>query len=137
MTISANNGDKVTFQLVAPNIIKNNFTNCTSQGIVTYEVARQIDTELRNKHSNLYPFFKDKVNSVDDPNYTSGYLMVLLTNGVLVPVGVPWINEDTFSVVSSETRVYTFPSWMSKYESSLHDLLANLGAQYSYTTTKK
>lgn len=136
MKVSANNGDVVSFKLVQANIINNDYTNVTVLGNVLYDVARSSDSELRNKHLNLFPYFKDKVNSVDDPNYASGYLIVRLSNGVLSPVGVPWINEDTFEVISGESRVYTFPTWKSRYEASLHDLLANLGATYSYTSTK-
>lgn len=137
MTINVKNGDIVSFSLVQANIINNDYTNVTVLGQGMFDVARGIDPELRNKHYNLYPYFKDKVNNVDDPNYADGYLILKLSNGELSAIGVPWINEDTFEVISGETRVYTFPTWKSKYESSLHELLANLGAEYSYTSTKK
>lgn len=130
MAIAAKEGDVVTFQLVVANVIPNAFTNVTVLGVMSYDGATFIDNELRSKHTNMYPYFKDKVANVDNPkNYS--YLIVKLPSGKTMAIGLPWIVEGSYKEVGDKTASIIITGFQEKYRDPILDLLGNLGATFT------
>lgn len=90
-----------------------------------------MDQQINIKHTNLFAYFKDKVNGVDDPN-AYRWFAVMLANGQMEVIGYPWVNESTYKVVAGRTRSYVITNFEQLMEGPLHKALRDLGATYTY-----
>ena len=128
-------GDRITFSLVRAGIAGDTFINVlVDSGTTGYGTARLISTDLNNKHANLYAFFKEKVNNINDP---SAYDYIVIKPNDLkeeyIAIGKPWINED--SIVTSQTNnviveLYNFEEFKRP---SLETLLKNANISYAFS----
>lgn len=124
-------GDIVNFDMIHPGIFDSQYKAVTVVGTFDYLPARGLDPELRVKHDGLFPYFKDKVNNVNDmtiyryfaiqPNKDSSEILV---------IGFPWIKEDTLQITQGRKATLLISSWQQSFEAPLKDFLANLGANY-------
>ena len=132
MSISVEEGDEVTFQLVTSGILDTSFSNVKVLGTLAYDGARLIDPELASKHYSLYSYFKDAVGNVDNPAAYK-YLVVQLSNGAAQVVGIPWIMESSFTVVGDQVGTIIITGYQQKFTAPLQDLLGNRGAKDTLT----
>lgn len=126
-------GSVVSFRLLQTTLVANNFNNVKI--IIndsTFNAACRFNPELQSLHEALYPYFKDKVNNVNNPSaYT--YFIVELENGECLAIGKPWIDETSFKVVNSSRASIEISNFRLEWEPQIKDLLNNLGASYTLT----
>lgn len=126
-------GSVVSFRLLETTLIANNFQNVTILASdVTYEVARLSNPELYSQHEALFPYFKNKVNNVNNPS-AYHFIIVRLPNGTVIPVGKPWIDEPSYQVVDTKRATIEISNYHLEWEAPIKDLLNNLGASYTVT----
>jgi len=137
MAIKPAVGDVVSFQYVQNGVIGD-----PQSGVkvvvdrMTLEAARGIDPQVVTKHTNLFPYFKDAVKGVDDPN-AYYYFAIQLPNGTLQVVGVPWVNEATFKIINARTRTYVLTNFDASMEAPLHRFLEDIKATYTFSEVSK
>ena len=131
MAISPTINDIVDFQLVVNGVLGDERTDCVvSADKMSYQVARMMDQEIAVKHSNLFQYFKNKVNGVDNPN-AYNYFAVTLPNGKTEVIGYPWVNEATFKTIEGRTKTFTITNYQEKMSGPLAKALRDLGASYT------
>lgn len=123
------NGDIIDFQLVKNGINGDDRVSVKVSGIMGFEAARLIDTELHVKHTALFPYFRDKVGGVDDPTRYN-YLIVKDINERLEVIGLPWINEATLKIVDGRNAYITINNWREEFRGPLNTFMAGLGASF-------
>ena len=120
-------GDIVNFDMIRPGIFGDQYKGALVDGIIGYNSARYIDPEINQKHANFYPFFKDVVDNVDDPQIYN-YLALQLdkTDPKLTIVGIPWINKDTLKPIESRYATIIIQQFQEYHRAPLNDFLKNL-----------
>ena len=126
-------GDIVDFSLVEAGIYGDKRIEVKVIGVAEFEAARLIDPQLLNKHTALYPYFKDAVGNVNDPSVYS-YMILMNNTGQSEVVGLPWVLESTYKTVSSRTATYVIQNFREEFRSPIQKFLADLGATYIMTT---
>lgn len=127
-------GEIADFQLVQSGILGDKRKEVSIVGVVDFSAARLIDTQLRSKHIALYPYFKEKVENVDDPNYYR-YLICTGLSGQPEVIGLPWVMDSTYKPIKGRTKTIVINNWREDFDAPMTSLLANLGAVY--TTSEK
>lgn len=124
------NNDIISFQLVQNGLVGDERIDVVVTGVVKYAIARMIDTSLAIKHANLYPYFKAKVNDVDDP---SGYEYLTVTgrNGVVEVIGLPWINDSTMRIIDGRVATIQISNWREEFRGPLKTFMASMGANFT------
>lgn len=134
---SLKRGDVVSFSLVRSGIISDDFTSVVIDSVnVGYELASFADNSINEKHSNLYPFFKDKVNNVNSPSiYT--YIVVKANNltNKLIIVGAPWILESSLKSSSTQDKLLHLYNFEEGKKASLETFLKNANISYAFSET--
>lgn len=130
--IAPTKGDIVNFQLVKNDINGGERIGSKITGILDYGTALMIDPQLNVKHAALFPYFSSKVGGVDDP---AGYEYITLVgvNGAIEVVGLPWIEDSTYSVIQSQKATYVITNWREAWDGPMTTFLSNLGATYTRT----
>lgn len=139
MDIRVSKGDIVSFQLKHNGILGGERPQSVVESSSTsYEVARMIDPEVHVKHTSLYPYFKNdaSVNNVDDPNIYE-YLILKTIEGKLEVIGIPWINESTFTLIDGRTCRIEVENFKEEFRAPIRTFLSNLGAAYTLTVLDK
>ena len=127
-------GDRITFSLVRAGIAGGTFTNVLVDSKAGYGTARLVSTDLNNKHANLFAFFKDKVDNVNDP--ASYRYIIIKPNDLkedLVAIGIPWINEDSVKVGEAKNiklELYNFEEYKRP---ALITFLENANIKYAFS----
>jgi hypothetical protein len=129
-------GDIVTFQLVVNSVNGDERVDVKVDGLLNYSTARMIDPQLVIKHKNLYPYFKDKVNQVDDPAMYK-YLALIGRNGATEIIGIPWINDSTFRVIDGRNATVGITNWREDFRAPLATFMQGLGASYTLNVFDK
>lgn len=130
---SLKRGDTVSFSLVRQGIITDSFDSVIVDTVnAGYDLVSLVDTSLNEKHANLYPFFKNKVDNVNNPN-AYAYLVVKTSNLSNRPiiVGIPWIEESSLRSTSTNTLVLTLHQFEEGKRPSLETYLKNAKISYS------
>lgn len=125
--VKPSRGDIISFQLVQNGVIGDERVEVKVAGILDYEIARKIDPELARKHVNLYPYFKEKVNNIDDPSIY-GYISVVGRNGESEIIGLPWIQDSTYKVIDGRIATMSIDNWREDFRAPIQTFMANLGA---------
>lgn len=123
-------GDIVSFQLVQNGILGDERVDVKVDGVLRYQTARQIDPELNTKHNNLYPYFRNEVNNVNDPS-SYDYVALVGRNGALEIIGLPWINSSTFRTIEGRIATLAIDNWRTDFEGPLKTFMTSLGASYT------
>lgn len=125
--------DVVDFQLVINGINGDERRGClVIVPSMTLQGAQLMDPEVASKHTNLFPYFKDKVNGVDNPNAYS-YFGIQLPNGKLEVIGIPWVNDATYKAITTRICTYVITNFDEKMRGPLAQRLKELGASYTVT----
>lgn len=124
-------GDRITFSLVKAGIAGDVFTSVFVDSRAGYATARSISTDLGSKHANLYPFFKDKVDNVNDPSKYE--YLIIQPNDLsqsLIAIGIPWINETTVKSAATKTLRLDLLNFEEYKRPSLETFLKNANIPY-------
>lgn len=128
--------DIVDFQLIETGYENSSFKNCKYLGEVPFVVALGMDKSINGLHDQFYSYFKTKYPDYKNPqDYL--YTLVQLENGTVRAIGKPWIQESSFQVVTNQTCDIKIHNYRNFMEAPLRDLLAKLGADYTFTTTTR
>lgn len=128
-------GERISFSLVKSGIVGGTYTSVLVDSVAGYSTARAISTDLASKHANLYPFFKDKVDNINDASKYK--YLIIKPNDLseqLIAIGIPWINESTVKSASTETvrlELYNFEEYKRP---ALESFLKNAGISYAFST---
>jgi hypothetical protein len=94
-------GKIITFNLHAPSILGSGYTNVKVIGAVTSQIAKTY-TDILTQHaqvfSSLPPGTVDSYKGYD-------YLLIENSNGVIIPIGFPWIQGTPVESESSLTTI--------------------------------
>lgn len=129
--IDLKRGDVVSFDIVRAGIIDEYSNVVVEAEGVGYDLAALVDSSIAERHYNLYPYFKDKVNNVNDPS-AYNYLIVKanpLTNK-LMAVGEPWIQESTLKSTSTKDVTLILQNFEEGKRASLETFLKNAKITY-------
>lgn len=94
---------KYSFEVYPASILKMDFTDATSLGVVSESIARKF-VNTRELHVNVYPYLP--AGSPNDPT-AYGWLGVRLSTGVETFIGVAWIKPDTITSSDWNTIIAT------------------------------
>lgn len=131
--INPKTGDIVSFQLVVGGINGDERVQVkVASGTMNYQTALLIDQQLNVKHTSLFPYFRDKVGGVDDPDRYL-YVAVQGRNGATEVVGLPWIEASSWRIVNGRISDISITNWREDFRGPLKTFLANLGATYTQT----
>lgn len=131
-------GDVIDFTLAQSGISGDRYQGMVFQSVVPYSVAKVIDPTIITKHSNFYPFIKNKIDEVDDPD-AYPYIIVNYdgkTEQNLV-FGLPWIAEDTLTSVQSRIGNIVISNYREIMKEPLLDVLNQIGAIYTFELKNK
>ena len=132
--ISPKTGDIVDFSLVQAGIYGDKRVEVkVIAGEIEYEAARGFDPQVANKHTALFPYFKEVVGNINDPR-AYRYMIVMNSSGQTEVIGLPWVLDSTFRTVSSRTATYVVQNFREEFRAPLKKFLADLGAIYIMTT---
>lgn len=116
-------GSVVNFELYPSMLIASGYTRARVESILNFQDAnRYIDATA--VHINIYPTLPASVPNRPDAYY---YLKLKLISGEETVVGIPWIREETFQVVSSNSIRFTIPNVDTDDEQIIRAQLAALG----------
>uniref|UniRef100_A0AAU8L0W3 SH3 fold domain-containing protein n=1 Tax=Pantoea phage Survivor TaxID=3232176 RepID=A0AAU8L0W3_9CAUD len=129
-------GDIVNFDMIKPGIFGDQYKAAIVSAVCDYNTARIVDPDINSKHANFYPFFKDSVDNVDNPNIYK-YLILQLDKTVskLVVIGFPWINQDSLKTIQTRYATVIIQNFQEYHRAPLVDFLENLGVTYQYTVS--
>lgn len=131
-------GDIVRFQLVRNDLIGGERINSkVDSNTVGYSTAIRIDPELNVKHKNLFPFFQNKVNGIDDPSAYDYLILKDAVNGQLEAIGVPWIQDSTFVIIEGRRADITIETWREDWRGPTLAFFASLGASINLNVQDK
>lgn len=98
------------------------FTNVTVVGgVVNHELAGKLGTDIETIHKQLKPYLDPSVTSYKSYNYT----IVKLSDNTMIPIGLPWIVEATFSTTTTVTNTLK----LEASTQTVMDLLLNYARQ--------
>lgn len=123
-------GDLIDFRLVVDGINGDKRTEVTVAGVLNYATARLIDPQIAVKHANLFSYFQDKVNNINDPA-SYNYLSYTNRNGQTEVVGIPWILDSSYQTVSGRTQTLVISNWRESWRPTVNTFFANLGANFT------
>lgn len=134
LKLNLKKGDIVNFDMIRPGIFGDQYKNALVDGVVGYNTARHVNTDINQKHANFYPFFKDQVDNVDNPQVYE-YLVIQLdrTKPDLIAIGLPWINMDTLKPITSRHAVIIVPGFQEYHRAPINDFFRNLGLGITLT----
>lgn len=129
-------GDIVDFALENGSIIFPSRSGVTVTALMDYATARLVDPQLASSHQAMFPYFKNKVGGVNDPNAYS-YMAFKNLNGVIEVIGIPWIKDSTFVTVSTRIATYVITNFKEEFRAPIQTFMANLGAEYTVTVNNQ
>lgn len=129
--ITVNEGDIVDFSLMTDTILGGKRTGVTvTAPPMSYSAASRLDPNLNNKHKNMFPFFRDKVDNVDDPAKYK-YFAVENANGTMEVIGVPWVMDTTYKPILTREVTYVIHNFREEWRSTIETMYKNLGATFT------
>lgn len=129
--ITINEGDVVDFNLVTNSILGGKRTGVqVKSGLLDYSLAVQLDPELNSKHANMYPFFQEKVQNVNNPA-SYKYFAVTNAQGKNEIIGVPWVLDTSFKPIATRQVTYVIHNFQENMRGAIETLFSNLGASFT------
>ncbi|AEV89491.1 putative virion structural protein [Pseudomonas phage OBP] len=126
--------DIVNFDMLRPGIFGDQYKGAVIASIGDFNVARLVDPDVAQKHASFYPFFKDKVDNVDNPAIYD-YLILQLdkTKPNLIAIGFPWINEGSLKTITTRQAVVIIREFQEYHRAALTDFLEGMNVDYTLT----
>lgn len=129
-------GDIINFDMITPGIFGAQYKGAIVVSVAPYELAQLVDTSVAVKHAAFYPFFKDKVNNVNNPAIYNYFILQLdKTKSDMIAIGFPWINSDSIKSITTRQANVTIKNFQEFQRAPLMDFLANIGSPYELTIT--
>jgi len=129
--ITVNEGDIVDFSLMTDTVLGGKRTGVTVVAPpMSYSAAVKLDPNLNSKHKNMFTYFRDKVDNVDDPAKYK-YFAVENANGTMEVIGVPWVMDSTYSPVTTREVTYVIHNFKEEWRSVIENTYRNLGAKFT------
>lgn len=129
-------GDIVNFDMIKPGIYGSQYKGVIVDSTAGYRTAIAVDATVDVNHANFYNYFKDKVDNVNDPTrYEYIIIQPDKTKGNLIAIGLPWIMDNTLSVISSRTANITIRNFQEFQRAPLNDFLKNLNVDFTLVIT--
>lgn len=128
-------GDRISFTIIRSGIITDTYTGVlVDSSTAGYATARAVTNDINSKHANLFPYFKDAVDNINDPSKYD-YLIIKPSDlkEELVAIGIPWINASSVKIAKTSTvklELYNFEEYK---RASLETFLKNAGITYVYS----
>lgn len=124
-------GDIVNFDMIRPGIFGDQYKAAIIASVGDFNVAQAIDPDVVAKHENFFPFFKDKVDNVNNPKLYK-YLILQLdkTNPKLTVIGKHWINADSLITIQSRNATVIIQNFQEFHRAPLTDFLEGLNVSY-------
>lgn len=133
MAIVPKSGDIVSFQLVVNGVNGDGRTEVKVTGTgLDYQTAKLLEPQLALKHTALFPYFRSKVGSVDNPAVYE-YIAVVGSSGKPEVIGLPWILESSYKVLDGRVAAVNITNFREDFRAPLTTFLKNLGAVYTLT----
>lgn len=131
--ITPNTGDIVDFELVNTSILFSKRSGvAVTAGSIKFDTAKLISPDIASRHTAIFPYFKDKVDNVDDPN-AYDYMAFRNLNGQVEVIGIPWINEQTYKTITTRVANIVITNFQESYRAPIQTFLTNLGASFTFT----
>lgn len=125
-------GDIINFDMISPGIFGDQYKGAIVSSVADFNTARIIDPDIQLKHANFYPFFKDKVDNVNDPSKYDYFILQLdVTKSDLIVIGFPWINEDSLKAITTREATIVIRQFQEYHRAPLMDFLTNLNVSYT------
>lgn len=124
---------RVTFSVVAPQILGSNFGSVLVNARLNYDLARRLGYSPTQLHNQVYPYFKDNPGAVDDPK-SYEYIEVTKPSGEQTLLGIPWIIDSSIILAESTTFQYTISN-MGITDSQLLDEWLRTNGYKTFTKT--
>jgi len=116
-------GSVVSFEMYPSMLIAGSYTRARVEGILNFKDAnRYIDATA--VHINVYPTLPVSTPNKADAYY---YLKLKLLSGEETVIGIPWIKQETYQVVSSDSIRFTIPNVDVDDEEIIRTQLGALG----------
>lgn len=125
-------GDIVDFSLENGSIIFSSRAGVTITAVMDYATARLVNPQINSQHQAMFPYFKSKVENVNDPNAYS-YCAFKNLNGTIEVIGIPWIKDSTYVKVATRVATYVVTNFKEEFRAPIQTFLSNLGASYTMT----
>jgi len=106
-------------------LIAGSYTRAKVVSIVSFEDANR-DIDATAMHINVYPTLPGGVPNRPDGYY---YLKLKTLSGETAVIGLPWIKEETFTVVAATSIRFTIPNVDLDDEQIIRAQLGALGYQ--------
>lgn len=97
-------GKTYSFNVYGGHLMTETFKNTTVLAILDYDSARAF-LDLLQMHRQLWAFIPNGLAPNDPAQYN--YLKLRMANGDTTVVGIPWINDSSVELVTSQTAVVT------------------------------
>ncbi|UYE93432.1 hypothetical protein [Shewanella phage FishSpeaker] len=131
--IEPKKGDIVDFSLENGSIIFASRSGVTvTAGLMDYSTARIVDPQIVSKHQSMFPYFKQKVDNINDPSIYP-YMAFKNLNGTIEVIGIPWIKDSTYVTVNTRIATYVISNFKEEFRAPIQTFLSNLGASYTMT----
>lgn len=124
--------DIINFDMIRPGIFGAQYKSALITGIVDYNTARIIDPDVYAKHQAFYPFFKDSVDNVNNPEIYN-YLILQLdpTKADRIVIGFPWIDKDSLKTIQSRYATVIIQNFQEYQRAPLVDFLEGMNVTYT------
>lgn len=116
-------GSVVTFELWPSMIIGNKFEHVKIEGILNFDDANKY-IDVAAMHVQVYPTLPGGTPNNPKSYY---YLKLRLLSGDATVIGIPWIKEDTFTLISSTSIRFTIPNISHDDEQIIRAQLGAIG----------
>lgn len=91
-----------SFSVYPSALFGTDFGQCRVLSVMDAETAQRSGLDVVAKHAQVKPSIPDSVGMPNDP-YAYDYVQFLTPSGARVILGIPWIDEQTIEVVTSQT----------------------------------
>lgn len=128
--------DIVDFDMIRPGLFGDQYKAALITAITDFGTARLIDPDIQAKHALFYPFFKDSVDNVNNPDvYNYMILQLDPTKSSRTVIGFPWIDKDSLKTIQSRYATVIIQNFQEYQKSPLEDFLSGLNVTYQLTIT--
>lgn len=129
--IELKTGDIIEYSLVTDTVLGGKRSGfVVSSGDMDFRLASKLYPEIVQLHKNLFPYFKDKVDNVDDPSKYS-YFVATGPNGKEEVIGKPWVIDTSLQIVTSKQVTYVLNAFKESQRATIETMFRNLGINFT------
>ena len=99
-------GTVVTFDTYAPAVLGTEYKDCRVMSHLDADTVRMLGNDPAARHANIYPSLPQGQTPNDYTAYY--YVKLMMINGSVEYLGIPWIRKETIKTRQISTAVLTF-----------------------------